>query len=92
MNQCAGAVSFDAAEHRSAGEIQFAAFFDDGAVERFTFPLVVLTEMNAQHFGFAFELQVSTQPCVGPLRQWTGFLSTVRLERNDSADSEFIRL
>jgi hypothetical protein len=55
-----GAIAFDSAKDSGAGEIQLTAFFYDGTVQRFILPLVVFTEMNAQHFGFAFEFHGRT--------------------------------
>src|SRR5271170_6540452 len=55
----AGTVSFDSAKDGGAGDIEFAAFFDDGAIERAVVPLVVFAEMDAHHKGVAFELHGS---------------------------------
>src|ERR1700722_1511613 len=54
-NQGARSVTFDSAKDRGAGNIQLAAFFDNGPVQRLAFPLIVFAEMNAQHLGLSFE-------------------------------------
>src|SRR5579862_2462932 len=54
-DQSASAVAFDAPQNSRAGNVELAALFHDGAIERLALPFIVLAKMDAQHFCFAFE-------------------------------------
>src|SRR5580704_1472676 len=56
VDERAGAVALHSAKYRRAGHLQLTAFFDDGAVERLALPLIVFTEMDAQHLGVTLQL------------------------------------
>ena len=45
-------VSFKAAKHRGAGDLQFLAAIHDRFVQRFPLVLVALAKMQAEEFGF----------------------------------------
>src|ERR1700757_1571287 len=64
VDERARTVAFDAAKYGGAGDIELAALDDDRFIERLVLPLVILAEMNTKHFGFAFQLHL-TSPSAG---------------------------
>src|SRR5271170_5085422 len=56
MDERARTVPFDAAEYRGTSNVQLPALLDNGTVKRFVLPLIVLAEMNTQHFGITLKL------------------------------------
>ncbi len=60
VDQRTRAISLNPAKDGCASNIQLPALLHNRLVQRLVLPLVILPEMNAQHFGLSLELHART--------------------------------
>jgi hypothetical protein len=55
VNQRAGTVAFHAPINRRSRDVELSTLLDYCLVEGLAMPLVIFSEVNPEHLGFAFE-------------------------------------